>query len=301
MRAVLVALMMLVLLLAGCADTDPAPADGVVAPEDAELESGKGAITGLVVDDRFRPVPGAQVLLVETGDLATTTENGEFQFLDLEPATYTLRVQAEGHEAKPTTVTVTEGTFSESSVLARRQVSNDGVILTQEYAVFAYCSINALLPLSDVCSMTDLSGDSDRIRLTVDYRDVADDLSVLVTEFLADNPGDFFILMGHGLDGLGAQYYMNEYVNGDYTKCINTVGELYEPCLDTNLGTPFSVNESMDYLVYINGMMDDEINNVLFGLPLTGVGANFAVKARFLLSAFLGEPEVDVETYCVLC
>ena len=103
-------------------------------------------------------------------------------------------------------------------------------------------------------------------------------MTVLVTEFLAENPGDFYIMMGHDLSSFGAQYYMNEYVNGVYTKCINRVGELYEPCLDTNLGSPFSVNESLQYILYINGMMDDEINNIAFGLPLTGVGAQFAVE-----------------------
>lgn len=302
MRTVLVALMFLGVLLAGCADSAPADPDpGFVDPGTAELAKGKGAIAGLLVDDRFRPIPDGTILLQETGEQRTTNENGEFQFLDLEPGQFTLRANAEGHEAKPTQVTVEEGVFADASVIARRVLSTDGVILTQEYAVFAYCAINVLLPLSDACSALDVSGDSSRIYLNVDYSSVAGELTVLVTEFLADNPGDFYILMGHGLDGLSAQYYMNEVVNGDYTKCINTVGELYEPCLDTNLGAPFSVNESIEYIVYINGMLDDEINNVLFGLPLTGVGVSLAVKARFMLSAFLGEPEEDLDTYCLLC
>ena len=32
-----------------------------------------------------------------------------------------------------------------------------------------------------------------------------------------------------------------------------------------------------------------------------GVGTDFGVKAKFLQSVFLGEPDVDLESYCALC
>ncbi len=85
--------------LAGCASSDGGDdqvLDGGVSDDTFTLKAGRGAISGLLVDDRFRPIeltdnPTTEfqrsgfVLLQELGLKARTDSNGEFSFVDLEP------------------------------------------------------------------------------------------------------------------------------------------------------------------------------------------------------------------------
>lgn len=96
----------MVLLLAGCSG------DGGGAP--------LGAIEGLVLDDAYRPVPGALVILQETGRNSTTDAQGQFQFLGLEPSTYSLVVSWRGYESAPQAVTVSAGATVEATLAVDR-------------------------------------------------------------------------------------------------------------------------------------------------------------------------------------
>lgn len=303
MRALLTVLALMAVALAGCADEPaPATAQDIVPIDDVELEAGKGAIAGLVVDDRFRPIPDADVLLVEAGQQAVATANGEFQFIDLEPGTYTLRVSAEGHEAAPQSVRVVEGEFAEASLLARRVLDEGAYIYTQEFSVFQFCGLNAILVLTDVCNLVDLSGDSGRASIDLDLTGVAD-ITAVTSEFLADNEGDYELWIGNCLAclDLSAEYYAQSYVNGDYLRCVNVVGAPAEDCTDRNAGTDvFTTNKTLEYSIWVNGMMDDETAGPTFGLS-TGIGGQLAFQAQLMISAFIGEPEEDLDTYCVLC
>jgi hypothetical protein len=164
--------------LAGCAGDSPdtAPVDpSEIDPE--QLQAGKGAIAGLLIDDRFRPIqlidsPTTEfqargfVLLQETGQESRTTANGEFAFIDLEPGTYTLRVSATGHEAVPSKVVVREGEFAEASIVARRTSSQGSTIVTEEYSAFSPCFIN-FVALSTTADCTlDQSGETFRAGIT---------------------------------------------------------------------------------------------------------------------------------------
>lgn len=66
------------ILLAGCAAPTPEPAVGSDEPAD-----GTGAISGLLVDDRFHPIPGAHVILNELQLETQTNDGGEFGFTNI--------------------------------------------------------------------------------------------------------------------------------------------------------------------------------------------------------------------------
>src|SRR5688572_23300773 len=156
---------LLTVLLSGCGDGGDAPPSASTETT-GPLASGKGAISGLLINDVFRPVPGGLVLIQELGLTATSDASGQFSFVDLEPGAYMLRVQADGHEAAPQTVDVTEGEYAEVELMARRVSSEGGRIITNEYSVFISCNINAVvIGLPYDCTM-DQSGDSDRAAFT---------------------------------------------------------------------------------------------------------------------------------------
>src|SRR5689334_19437204 len=94
---VLAGLMVFVAALSGCAKS--AEIQTQADAERPDLAAGKGAISGLVIDDRYRPVPDALVVLTPGGLTTTSDTAGQFSFSDLTPGPYLLQVQAADHEA----------------------------------------------------------------------------------------------------------------------------------------------------------------------------------------------------------
>ena len=197
-KTVLTTLALVTVVLAGCVDDDVPPDETGSTNSDPASLGSKGAINGLVVDDNFRPVqlkeewgaggPGefqdlGFVLVLQTGERFETNENGEFQALPLEPGTYTLRVAADSHEAKETTVRVVAGEFTEVTLEARRQYSGGGTLLTQEEIIFVACAVaTTVVRLVQGNGCGDLSGDSGRYGFATDYSAFATDIRGMVTE-----------------------------------------------------------------------------------------------------------------------
>src|SRR5688572_2735915 len=180
---------LLTVLLSGCGDGGDAPPSASTETT-GPLASGKGAISGLLINDVFRPIAGGLVLIQELGLTSTSDASGQFTFVDLEPGTYLLRVQADGHEAAPQPVEVREGEYTEAEVIARRVVSDAGRIVTSEYSVFVACNINAVvIGLPYDCTL-DQSGDTDRAAFTSDYTAVAN-VTYMVTEMKANQVGNY--------------------------------------------------------------------------------------------------------------
>ncbi|HEX2066990.1 MAG TPA: hypothetical protein VHI93_09280, partial [Candidatus Thermoplasmatota archaeon] len=67
----------LALSLAGCGGKGGTPTGGATT---GPLDPTRGAIAGLVIDDVYRPVPGALVLLQPVGLTATSDRSGQFAF-----------------------------------------------------------------------------------------------------------------------------------------------------------------------------------------------------------------------------
>lgn len=282
-------------LFAGCAEEAAGPSVG-----QGQLGDGLGGITGLLIDDAFRPIPETEVLLQPAGLVAVTNENGEFAFSGLEPGSYVLRETSPNHEAKPTRVEVEEGFFSEAEVLARRLSSVGSTLITYEYAVFIDCSLSLLIALPFGCSF-DQSGDSYREGFTADYTEY-ENVTYLVVEMLASKEGRFELDIwnkDHPEDSLGM--LANDVFSGEYTKItlkkdeINTEhADLFDNAVWGNYG-PF------DTELIIFGEYSEELSEVDPFFLGAGVGVNLAVTGKFLHSLFINEPDESIENYCIYC
>lgn len=292
-----VAIMMVAVAFAGCA-SDDAPEETFVDKETFELESGKGAISGLVVDDRFRPIELGNeansefqaigfVLLQETGEQVSTTENGEFTFVDLDPGRYKIRVQSSAHEAKTTTVEVVAGKFADISIVSQRKVSDTTTILTQEYSVFVDCYIDlpGILWWTELNCFLDMSLDSKRGGFQTDYSAV-NNITYMVSEYLFNQPGDFGVNVGYAEgESIEEEWASTTTKGSDYAKLVMATGEYYNASADLLDG---ELQAHRQFLTYVS----PEGSTPSFGI---------AVEAQIIQTVWLGEPEEDVYNYCVLC
>ncbi len=298
--------------LAGCTDGDGGT-DAPVSPEG--LAAGTGAISGLLVDDRFRPLhltdepDGAYertgfILLSETGATAQTSINGEFGFTGLEPGTYTLRAQIDGHELTPSTVRVEADTITESTLIARRIANVDGAILTVEHTVYISCAFdyiqnggNGLPPHIGIGCDGDISDDGYESNFIADYSSHGPNATWLVTEMLANQDATWELQLR------GSSIYATEWATGDYARIALERGQ-DAPDHQDNPGIThgkWQNAESFQTILFVDHALREEQQSVTQGLFCCGVGATFGVRALILQSVFLGIPETDPAVYCVLC
>ncbi|MEA3189785.1 MAG: Carboxypeptidase regulatory-like domain [Thermoplasmata archaeon] len=317
-RSFLAACALAVLLLAGCSSPAATVETGTSQPV---LEAGKGAVTGIVIDDVYRPIPGAQVVLFPLGLLATADQSGQFGFTDLEPGPYELQVQAKAHEASPAPVDVKEGEYSEVEVQARRVFSDDGRIVTLQYSFFQPCAESAVLvsTIHGYCFL-DESGDSYRPGLEgLDFSGYGANLTFVVAEMTVNQPDDYVLVMR--CDD-GSSFGCGEYVRSDtngaaYAKAIIRNGTNHQMTPDS---INYTVEDPMEVLVFFYGTGRHETTDVLQPVgcaspvqptnPLNGkpalcrefygAGHRFAVEGNIVLTLFIGEPQLDIESYGVL-
>ena len=290
--------------LAGCGGKDggdggPSAGSGTTGP----LESGKGAISGLLINDVFRPVAGGLVLIQELGLTATSDTSGQFTFVDLEPGAYMLRVQAEGHEAAPQSVDVVEGEYAEVEVMARRVVNEAGRIITVQYAVFVSCWADFVVNFVVGDCTNDQSGDTDRASFNSNYTDVAD-ITYIVVEMKANKVGNYNIQMREddGSAAGGDRYAVAEIEDTDYVKIVieKGVANVEHNAQDNN--EPWENDREFTTILFPKGQFREEVSGSdPTGTTCCGVGAGVGVEAQFVQSVFVGAPEVDIASYCVLC
>ncbi len=298
------------LMLAGCTETpnEEAPVD-FTDPDEVHLAAGKGAIAGLVLDDRFRPVADASILLLPVGLQAVTTINGEFTFIDLEPGEYTVRATAEQHEAKSEKATVVAGEFAETTVLARRVVDEGSFVITQEYAAFIPCAFQIMVETVVGDCTLDQSGDSSRIRYHTDLTAFGNNLTHVVTEMLASHVGGYGLQIMWGDVDLSANYGYYAVIDAydtNYAKIVLSMNESREDTVEFGgIGLamdPWLNDRPFHTTVFLYGEGSEELRGVAPGMyPFTGIGVDMGVKSQFMVSAFVGEPDEPVADYCILC
>ncbi len=320
LRTITVVLALAAVLFSGCGAKSSASLD-VNTTSLPPIDSGKGAISGLVIDDRYRPVPDALVLLTPVGLTATTDSEGQFQFTNLDPGAFLLQVNAADHEAAPKNIDVLADQYNEVEIEARRVFSINGQVITTEYSVFSPCMQSAVFySVDDSYCMPDSSGDTYRPGITVDFRKQKENLTYLVSEIKLNQADNYVFVVrcaGGSSFGCGEFGYANT-TGGDYGRVVMKNGANY-------MHTAHSVNWTnkviLDGLLFYYGAGGSQITPVvrpvgctlppmsdpLSGKPWVcrdyyGAGAKLGVKAKIIMTAFLGVPDkgVNIETYNVL-
>jgi hypothetical protein len=306
-------------VLAGCSSKTTAPS-GTVATKQA-LDDGKGGIQGLLIDDVYRPVPGGTVLLLPDGLTATSDTSGQFSFVDLEPGTYTIKVDAPGHEAAPRTVDVAVGEYTELELSARRIVSDNGRIITTQYSVFIPCAADYIVNGYIIGCIEDESGDSYRPGFTTDSRAYGSNVTYLVSEARMNKKGDYDVQVREddGSGSGGARYAVGAIRGTDYIKMVNQYG-VADTVDDLQHNTqPWNNTAKYETLVFLSGQQRDTFSGVSqttcnqdvddlnrgVGSPVRtcnwrGVGVELAIKATFIQSLFLGPPIQDIGAYATM-
>ena len=296
MKALLLALVA-ALTLAGCGD--PAVTPGGTDTGQPPLAEGKGAISGLLINDVFRPIPRALILLQGTGLTATTDDAGQFTFLDLEPGAYIAIVSAEGHEAAPTNIDVAKGLYKEVEIQARRLINEGGQILTAQYSLFMTCSAELVIVAGNGLNcLQDLSGDSERTGFASDLTGYAN-VTYMVTEIRFNRADDYDFVIAWDNDGdaiLDDYWAEHSIVDGDYGRIVLKAGEANtEDDAGRNLVWE-PANRTFQTTVFPHG----ELYTELSGFGVYGAGVDVGVRASIVQSVFLGKPPVDIATYRVL-
>lgn len=322
--ALVAALLCCATVLAGCGTKTEG---NVACPSEPDChgdllpEAGKGAIAGLLIDDRYRPIAEAVVLLLPPGLTTTSDSSGQFSFSDILPGAYIVQVQVEGHEAAPKNVDVLDGQFTELEVEARRIFSDDGHIVTTQYSVFIPCAFDYVVNGLIVGCIPDESGDTWRPGFTADTRKMGKNITYLVSEAKMNQVGDydFQIREDNGESAGGERYAVGRIIDGDYIKIVNERGVANTEQNEQNNNKPWNNTKRYATLVFMSGENRDELNDVSqttcnkdvddlnrgAGSPVRtcnwrGIGAKFGIKAKFVQSLFIGEPTVDVKAYRTL-
>lgn len=126
----------------------------------AQAQQG-GTIRGSVVDKDFDlPLVGAQVLVVETGQRAETSDQGSFVLSDVPPGTYTLIVSKDGYvRLVKADVLVTAGRLTDLDAELAAEFTELDEFVVREVLALALGSELALLDLrSDAAALMDSIG-----------------------------------------------------------------------------------------------------------------------------------------------
>lgn len=294
----LCALVLLAGLLAGCSGSDDPPAPGATGPP--QLGAGEGAITGLVIDDRYRPVPNALVLLRSTTFTATTDAQGQFQMGPLPPGPYLAIVQVDGHEAAPKNIDVQAGQYTEVEVMARRLFSEGAYTVTTEYSVFIPCAVDFIVNGYVLDCTGDQSGDTFRATFRSDYTRHGKNASYLVTEMLANKEGRYEVQARCDTSG---KYYAVSRINSNYSrmtmKLDNVTPDAPVPPEYGGDNKWDNKCKALDTILFTDSQFREELQGA--GAPVCcGLGFQAGIKARFIQTLFLGPPSVDVTSYGVL-
>lgn len=291
MKALLVTALFAVTALAGCSDSGGDGGDPTATPtiDPNNLKEGKGALQGLIVDDEFRPIPNALLLLDPVGRTTRSTENGEFSFNDLDPAAYSIRGQAPGYEVGLKNVEVKEGIVEEVFVEARRIVNQGGQVVVSEYEVFIPCTVG-ILGGSATFGCLDASGENYKTGPTTDYQQTQN-LTYVVIEIHMRDEAYYSADVRDYSDtaGSGPNYADATVENGHYMRMVIQPGNVSADGGSDAWNNDIPIKTAVFYL----------------GTDPSGTGnaAGFAagVRGTVVHSVFLGKPDVDIATYCVLC
>lgn len=304
--AVLIVTLSVAAFLAGCgAKTEP-PTAATGTCTDC-LSNGKGAITGVVIDDRYRPVPDALVVLTPSGLTAKSDAEGQFQFGPLEPGSYVVLAQAKDHEAAPKNADVKAGEYTELEVQARRTFNQNGLIITTQFSIFIDCSEEAVVIANEgategVSCMMDQSGDSARGSFDSQLSPADANLTTyMVTEAISNQKGSYSLVVGT-LDAQGnvnKEYADATCIDGTYARV-----QMQPKKADTRPGeqengatAKWPAADKFTTIIFPRSNTYQQVHDQT---GLWGAGVVLGFKAKIVQTVFLGPPGLDIGSYAVL-
>jgi hypothetical protein len=316
MRAVLLlTALLLATSLAGCGGKGGTGGGGTQPP----LEAGKGAIAGLVIDDVYRPVPNALILIEKAGLTATSDSEGQFTFAGLDPGAYVLKAQADGHAAGPKTVEVVAGQYAEAEIQADRLFNGGSRIVTTEFSAFIPCAADFVVNGVVANCLVDLSGDSYRAGFTSNVTRLGlSNITYMVNEVLFNKKGNWELQVREddGSSAGGDRYAVQSIKDDRYIKVVNPFGAKNTESDEQHVNVPWTGDKPFATIVFYHGQFRDEtgsaekpvddanVTNPATGKPVRpiccGVGADFGIQAKFVQSIFIGKPAVDIGSYSTL-
>lgn len=294
MKALVLSALLMTTVLAGCAGSSGGPATETLTKQ--PLAANKGGIQGLLIDDRYRPVVAGKLFLTPAGLTATTDTLGQFQFVDLDPGTYTIKVDAAGHEAAPVSVDVLVGQYAELEVAARRIFGEGNLILTAQYSAFVPCAADFVANGIVANCLLDLSGDTYRPGFTTDSRNLGDNVTYLISEAKINQKGNWNIQVreNDGSSSGGERYAVASIKDGTYVKITNQYGVANEEHNGQNNNQPWMNDKPYQTIMFYEGAMKGTLPTCC------GAGAAVAIKGTFMQSMFIGTPEVDIAEYHIM-
>jgi len=299
-KALILTAILLGVVLAGCSGKSSTTNTDVAVTSRPALDAGKGAIQGLLIDDVYRPIPNGLVLLQGSGLTATTDDLGQFNFANLDPGSYVALATAAGHEAAPVSVDVKAGEYSELEVQARRLFSQDGSTITLQSSVFIPCAVSSPAITVTVNCLGDVSGDSYRTGFTTNF--TGNDITWLVAEVRFNKVDNYqFVVRPTTSNSEGDAFNYTIIHQGDYGRVLLQSGSN-----STWNKNPWDPNEKMQATIFYSGQTDCTQSPAPGTVPDPdscdgfGAGGTAGIKATMLLTAFVGQPTVDVMTYAVI-
>jgi hypothetical protein len=303
------ATLVLLTVLAGCSSSGGGGT--TVVGDKPDLKSGKGGILGLLVDDVYRPIPNVQVLLLPPGLLTTTDSRGQFSFVNLDPGTFTLKLDAPKHEAAPRAVDVAADQFTEIEFNARRIVSDNGRVITTFYSVFVPCSVSIVEETDGLDCTFDQSHETDRSAFESDYSPYGKNVTYLVTEMKSSQKasptsGAYKVVVRDAANGGQDPYYTSGFVTDtDYLKLTMHIGNVSADDAEPGRNQMWTNDRKLQTAFFPQGGFKSETQLVLdtqctvskLCFESRGLGPQVGVKATFIQSAFIGEPLDPIEDY----
>lgn len=138
------ALLLLTAILAGCADEGATASDEPTTQIDDDLVAtdDTGVIRGVVVDAAIVPISGVTVTL-QSGESATSLDDGSFGFSDLEPGTYFLTATKPGYDGVQSSAEVVAGVALPpvTRVQMTQNLSSLPFVETSQYAANLRCGL----------------------------------------------------------------------------------------------------------------------------------------------------------------
>ncbi len=147
------ALVLIAVTLAGCADNASVTSTEPDGPGEVTATATTGGIRGVVVDASIVPVPDATVTLKETGATTTTDDKGGFIFNDLQPGFYSMEATKQLYDKVQATTQVVAGVSNPDAVKIQitKLTDQEPAFSTTKYDGYIFCSANVVIALSEEC------------------------------------------------------------------------------------------------------------------------------------------------------